>query len=99
MNKAEFCQLLGMPPSELGDPMDSPGGLVIESLADGLCYIVVPEDTPDADGKTGLMYLGAPLLDGDRVYIGDFPVYAPLPELLATANTDDVATPGKKGTK
>jgi hypothetical protein len=74
--------MLGMPPSELGDPMDSPGGLVIESLADGLRYIVVPEDNPDADGKTGLMFLGAPQLEGDRVYVGNFPVYAPLPELL-----------------
>jgi hypothetical protein len=62
---------LGLPAREVVDVDDTPAGRVV-TVASGVQYVIVPDDQPDADGKTGVMYLAAPT---DR-YAGSFPVYA-----------------------
>ena len=57
------------------DVTDSPAGTVITTF-DGVAYLVVPDDQPDADGQRGLMFLAAP----HENYGGTFPVYAGPPE-------------------
>lgn len=71
MNHIEAAARLGLPVSEIRDVNDSPAGDIVVTT-DGVAYIVVPEDNPDSEGKTGLMYLSAP---HDR-YGDTFPVYA-----------------------
>lgn len=64
--------------NEIVDANDSPGGTVVTTL-DGQTYIIVPEDRPDAEGKTGVMWLNAPpRVIGGKVetYNGTFPVFA-----------------------
>lgn len=55
----DAADLLGVPAREIGSIASSPAGDVI-TTTDGTAYIVVPADTPDAEGKTGLMLLAAP---------------------------------------
>lgn len=74
MNKSDVARLLGMGEHELGDPEDTPGGVVVDSLIDKNRYIIVPEDRPDAEGKTGVMFLAAPAVA--LGYNGGFPVFA-----------------------
>jgi hypothetical protein len=62
---------LGVPVSEISDVATSPAGVVIVTT-DGVSYIDVPGDSPDGDGKSGLMYLSAPT----EKYSGSFPLYA-----------------------
>lgn len=66
----QAARRLGIPTSEVATVDDSPAGPVI-TTADGNRYIDCRE--PDADGKTGVMFL-APPSDG---YRGTFPVYSP----------------------
>lgn len=66
----QAARRLGIPTSEVATVDDSPAGPVI-TTADGNRYIDCRE--PDADGKTGVMFL-APPSDG---YRGTFPVYTP----------------------
>jgi hypothetical protein len=101
ITKADLCVLLGMSDSELGDPIESPAGVVVDSVCDGNRYIVVADDTPDADGKTGVMYLAAPAVEGG--YRGDFPVYANFPDEEVAADEvvadEPVAPKGRRGSK
>lgn len=63
--------LLSIEPAEVHDVLDSDAGLLIKTK-DGSTYIVVGEDSPDAEGKYGVMFLVAP----SPKYGGNFPVYA-----------------------
>jgi hypothetical protein len=71
-SRAVVCAEYGLSDSELVDFADAPGGFTFDTR-DGVRYIDVPADAPDADGKTGLMYVVAPDVAGG--YRGDFPVY------------------------
>lgn len=71
MNHAEAAQRLSVLETEISDAIDSPAGAVIVTR-DGVAYVDVPVDRPDAEGKTGLMFLAAPTAN----YGGNFPVYA-----------------------
>lgn len=72
---ADIAHDLGMKEAEIIDAIDSEAGLVV-AIADGTQLIIVPPETPDADGKTGVMFFTAPTLPGDKEYTGDFPVYS-----------------------
>lgn len=66
---AEAAQLLGMKESEVVAVTGSPAGDLITTV-DGT--VLVYCFAPDADGKTGLMFLAAPT----EHYGGSFPIYA-----------------------
>jgi hypothetical protein len=70
ITKEEAAVKLGCPHHEVSGTVDTATGDVI-AMADGSSYILVPEDNPDAGGKTGLMYHRLPHED----YSGTFPVY------------------------
>lgn len=72
---AQAATFLGVKATEVDDVLESPAGPVIV-MATGVTYVVVPDDQPDGDGKTGLMYLAKP--NPDRHY--DMGVYTPLAE-------------------
>ena len=85
MDITEAAHTLGMAEREIDDVLDSPAGPIVKTT-DGQTYVIVPADHPDAEGKTGLMFLAAP---HDR-YIGTFPVYAqPGSEIIADALGQD----------
>lgn len=71
-NIARAAKTLSMRPTDITSADEAPAGFVI-GTADGVSYIDVPADHPDADGKTGLMFLVKP--NPERTYT--FPVYAP----------------------
>ena len=64
MTRDEAAAALNIKAKEVADVEDSPAGPVI-TTTDGVRYVIVPEDQPDANGKTGLMFLAAPNLTGD----------------------------------
>lgn len=66
---AEAAALLGMKESEVVDVADSPAGDLITTVGG---TVLLNCEVPDADGKTGLMYLAAPT----ETYGGSFPIYA-----------------------
>lgn len=70
MDKTDAARLLGVPVTEIAEVLDSPAGDLI-TTADGQTYVHLPDDQPDASGRTGLMFLQPP---HDR-YVGSFPVY------------------------
>lgn len=91
MTRAAACQLLGCSSSELVDVLDSPAGPVFR-MSDGNRYINVAEDTPDADGKSGLMFLEAPSAN----YQGQMAVFVNSPEVVAAADdAEDGASAAK----
>lgn len=57
--REEAAAALGLRENEIADVEDSPAGPVIETT-DGVRYVIVPEDQPDADGDHGIMFLAAP---------------------------------------
>ncbi len=59
MNRTEAAAALGLRENEIADVEASPAGPVI-TTTDGVRYIIVAEDTPDADGDHGIMFLAAP---------------------------------------
>ena len=67
--------LLGMKVTEIAEIVEADEGTIIVTKA-GTKHIVVPEHSPDGDGKTGLMLFEKP--DPDRVYAS--PVYTPIDE-------------------
>jgi hypothetical protein len=76
MNKISAAVLLGVPTSEIADVYDDAAVGVVIVTTDGIEY--VDRDEPDAEGKTGLMFLRAPDGMRDREsgdYLGTFPVY------------------------
>src|SRR5690606_23320890 len=74
---------------------DSPAGTIIRTK-DDVAYVIVPDDTPDHEGKTGVMLLAAPsegpilVADGRTTWNG-FPVYASTVELDDGEEVDVVA--------
>lgn len=78
MNIADAAAALSMGEDEITSVESSPAGPVI-TIHDGTRYIVVPDDLPDADGKTGLMWLEAP--NPDFTY--SFPIFTPSPDDVA----------------
>lgn len=83
MNHIEAAARLGLPVTEIRDVNDSPAGDIVVTT-DGVAYIVVPDDNPDSEGKTGVMYLAAP----HERYADVFPVYA------APSDDDEVERDG-----
>lgn len=71
MNRDEAAKRLGVPVNEVIETADSPAGTIITTF-DGVRYIDVAEDNPDAEGNSGLMMLTAPTSS----YGGAFPVFA-----------------------
>lgn len=71
IDRTELARRMGIKADEIEDVSDGPAGLVI-ATRDGATYIDVPEDNPDAEGKTGLMFLSAP----SETFDGSFPVFA-----------------------
>lgn len=71
MNKQAAAARLGIAETELVDVFVEDAG-VVYTTTDGQAYIDVPAVRPDADGKTGLMFLAAPT----ATYAGTFPVFA-----------------------
>lgn len=67
----DAARTLGVPVEEILDVAPSPAGTII-ATTDGATYVDVPDDRPDNDGKTGLMFLVPPT----ETYTGSFPVYA-----------------------
>lgn len=67
---AAAAKRLGIPEDEVRAVSVEDAGLVV-TTTDGQTYIDVPEDQPDANGKTGLMFLVAP----SQTYNGSFPVF------------------------
>ncbi|MGH2794821.1 MAG: hypothetical protein ACRDKG_11005, partial [Actinomycetota bacterium] len=63
--------ILSVREDEIANVYHSPAGVVIVTT-DGVSYVDVPADAPDADGKTGLMFLAAP--KPGNTYV--FPIYA-----------------------
>lgn len=59
MNRTEAAAALSLRETEIADVEASPAGPVI-TTSDGVRYVIVAEDTPDADGDHGLMFLAAP---------------------------------------
>lgn len=84
----DAARLLGIPVREIADVGDSPAGTLI-TTTDGVIYVHVPEEAPDADGKSGLMYLAKPHSNDAPV---GFPVFAQ--ETDEDAPTEDAADPG-----
>lgn len=84
-----LAQRLGAPEKEILATVETDAG-VVAHLFDGSSYIDVPADKPDADGKTGLMYLKAPSAPtGFPVFAGDVPE---VPHPLAAASVDEPET-------
>lgn len=69
---ADAAARLGVKESEIASAEHAPEGALITTTA-GVRYVDVPEDRPDGEGKTGLMYRTLP--DPDRVY--SFPCFVP----------------------
>ncbi len=84
----EAAQVLGMKKREVLSVQDSPAGPVIETF-DGCAYIVVPDDLPDAAGRTGLMLFRAPSANGSWA----MPVY----EQPGAADTEVEPAPDDDG--
>lgn len=87
IDRGAVARRFGMKSTELVDVIKSDHG-TIATFADGSELIDVDESTPDADGKTGLMFNIAP----DN-YKGDFPVFA-LEHVAAAADSDDSVPTG-----
>lgn len=71
MDIAAAATRLGVPEREVVDVADHDHGTVI-TTTDGVAYIDVADDTPDADGKVGLMFLALPRPG----MLTSFPVFA-----------------------
>lgn len=87
---ADGARLLKVPEDEVALVEDSPAGTIV-TTTDGARY--VHADEPDADGKTGLMFLVAPSPN----YHGPFPVYTQ-PGPAPAENVKDPERPDDPGT-
>lgn len=95
-NITRAAKVLGLTPREIAEADDAPAGFVI-TTTDGVRYVDVPADTPDAEGKAGLMFLVPPR--ADRNY--SFPVYThpePDDEPDVEDSGDDTVSPGTSQT-
>ena len=71
MDIEQAAARLGVPTRELAEVFDTPAGTVCVGI-DGSRLVIVPDDRPDAEGKTGVMFFVLP----HEKYRGTFPVYA-----------------------
>lgn len=76
----EIAVRLGVKPDEIEWTADSPAGLTIKTRGTDTLLVVVPDDHPDAEGKTGVMLAAMPSERGANVIDGHtcwnrFPVY------------------------
>ncbi len=76
---AAAAHIMNCPEHEIIAVADSPAGDMITTF-DGNTFVVVPDDAPDFDGKTGLMFLVPPVPPNGRPYVGDFPVFTNPPD-------------------
>lgn len=83
----EAARRIGAKRGEVVDVLDSPAGPVI-AHRDGTRLIVVADDQPDAEGKTGLMFLANPHPHASKGGTVDFPIYAPHAEDDAAAEDE-----------
>jgi hypothetical protein len=97
----EAAKLMHCPVWEILAVDESPAGDLITTF-DGNTMVLVPEDRPDFDGKTGLMFLVAPVPPEGRPYVGGFPVYTnppaddmPVVAPAADAGERDLGVPTK----
>ena len=74
MRNQEAARVLGLKETEVAGVEETPIGPVV-TVVSGVRYVIVPDDQPDGDGKTGVMLAEKP--DPTRRY--DFPVYVPHP--------------------
>lgn len=56
MNKSESATLLGVIEEEIKYVKNGPSGAMVITT-DDVVWAIVPEDQPDADGKSGVMLL------------------------------------------
>lgn len=82
MEKHDVAVMMGAADEEIVDFEDSPAGLIIYHR-DGTSYIKVGDDTPDVNGRSGLMYLDPP--SNYKDVPGAFPVYQPGAAVFAGA--------------
>lgn len=85
LTRAQVCAKYGLADRELVAFADAPGGFTF-STSDGVSMIDVPAGTPDADGKTGIMYLVPPNVSGG--YRGDVAVFTNPPDETPAAADD-----------
>jgi hypothetical protein len=78
---AAAAQIMGCPVSEIVEVGESPAGDLITTF-DGNVFIIVPDEAPDYDGKTGLMFLVSPVPPSGLPYLGGFPVFTNPPDAL-----------------
>lgn len=97
MNRTEAAAALGLRENEIADVEDSPAGPVIETT-DGVRYVIVPEDQPDADGDHGIMFLAAPNETGGSWPIKVYAQPGAVDTEVDTA-TDDDAQADEAGTE
>lgn len=96
MDTRAAAALLGAKLSEVAAVDESDGAAVITTTA-GVRYVVLAEDAPDAEGKTGLMLLAAPsdgpvsTIDGITRW-NSFPLHVPHPD----PTSDGEEVPGEE---
>ena len=99
MKIEQAAEVLGAKSSEVVEVVDTDDGVVI-TMVSGTQHIVVPEDRPDYEGKTGLMLFRKP--NPDAVYAA--PVFAADPDVEAPVVDDEdddepAAQPAKRPAK
>jgi len=75
MDLNQICQRLGAAKKEIISVVDHELGVIVDHL--GTKYIIVPDEKPDGDGKTGLMYLEQPKDGSNKPVSTTFPVFTP----------------------
>ncbi len=87
----QAAALLLTSPAEVASVADGPHGPAV-TTTDGCVYWIVPDDDPDAHGKTGIMF--AP----GGAYRGSFPVYSrTVLEIIALEADEELADDGLAG--
>lgn len=92
ITQEEAATAVGMKPREVVAWEQTADGLLV-TTHDGVVSIVVPEDRPDGEGKTGLMLFVKP--NPEALY--SCPVFAPHEAPAADADGDEGAAPKPKG--
>lgn len=85
LSRRDAAALMGAALDEIEGTLEHEHGCVVRMM-DGHAYLVA--DVPDAEGKTGLMHLSVPTVDGKPI-VTSFPVFAPIPVLDDEPAADD----------
>lgn len=83
-DRESAAKALGMAEREIAGVEQTEHGVVVRQT-DGSSYIDIPEDQPDANGRTGLAYFAAPC----KGYAGVFPVFAPPVDSAGITEADE----------